>query len=168
VLRPLSFRSFSVATALGLSLAIAGCASQQQPLQQAFTPGGGGGAATPGSPEDFRVNVGDRVFFTTDSSTLSPQARATLDRQVAWLAQHAGSPILIEGHADERGTREYNLALGARRAEAVRDYLISRGVPANRIRTVSYGKERPVEACNAPRCWDQNRRGVTVVGGGIT
>ena len=124
------------------------------------------GAATPGSAQDFQVNVGDRVFFETDSTSLTPQAMATLDRQVQWLgAVSANYAFTIEGHADERGTREYNLALGARRATAVRDYMIARGVAANRMRTVSFGKERPVAVCDDISCWSQNRRAVTVLDG---
>jgi len=138
-------------------LAIAGCA-KQQPDQTAMA-----GAAAPGSQQDFIVNVGDRVFFDTDSSELSPQARATLDKQAQWLNQYSRYSFIIEGHADERGTREYNLALGARRAETVREYLVSRGVMAQRMRTISYGKERPVAVCNDISCWSQNRRAVTVL-----
>ena len=120
--------------------------------------------ATPGSQQDFVVNVGDRVFFDTDSSALSAQARATLDKQAQWLTTYSQySQFTIEGHADERGTREYNLALGARRAQTVRDYLVSRGIAANRIRTISYGKERPVAVCDDISCWSQNRRAVTVL-----
>jgi peptidoglycan-associated lipoprotein len=139
------------------ALAIAGCA-KQTPDQTAMA-----GAATPGSQQDFIVNVGDRVFFDTDSSELSPQARATLDKQSQWLNQYGRYSFIIEGHADERGTREYNIALGARRAQTVREYLISRGVMAQRMRTISYGKERPVAVCNDISCWSQNRRAVTVL-----
>ena len=120
-------------------------------------------AATPGSQQDFVVNVGDRVFFETDSSELSDQARATLDKQAQWLNNYNSYAFTIEGHADERGTREYNIALGARRAETVREYLISRGISAQRMRTISYGKERPVALCNDISCWSQNRRAVTVL-----
>ncbi len=126
----------------------------------------GGSASTPGSAQDFVVNVGDRVFFDSDSSELSSQARATLDKQAQWLNQYSRYSFTIEGHADERGTREYNIALGARRAQATRDYLVSRGVAANRMRTISYGKERPVAVCNDISCWSQNRRAVTVLNAG--
>ena len=112
------------------------------------------------------VNVGDRVFFETDSTDLTPQSRATLDKQAQWLTRYAQYAFMIEGHADERGTREYNLALGARRAQTVRDYLISRGIAANRMNTISYGKERPVAVCNDISCWSQNRRAVTALDGG--
>jgi peptidoglycan-associated lipoprotein len=124
-----------------------------------------GRGGPPGSQQDFVVNVGDRVFFEEDQSELTPVARATLDKQATWLRQYARYSIVVEGHADERGTREYNLALGARRAQSARDYLAARGVPAQRIRTISYGKERPVAVCNDVSCWSQNRRAVTVLGG---
>jgi peptidoglycan-associated lipoprotein len=104
------------------------------------------------------------VFFETDSTELTTQARTTLDKQAQWLQQYANYTFTIEGHADERGTREYNIALGARRAQTVRDYLASRGIHAGRMRTVSYGKERPVAVCNDISCWSQNRRAVTVLG----
>jgi peptidoglycan-associated lipoprotein len=139
------------------AVAIAGCA--KQPDQTAAI----AGAATPGSQQDFIVNVGDRVFFETDSSELTPQARDTLDKQAQWLNQYNRYAFTIEGHADERGTREYNIALGARRAQTVREYLVSRGVMAQRMHTISYGKERPVAVCNDISCWSQNRRAVTVL-----
>jgi peptidoglycan-associated lipoprotein len=120
-------------------------------------------AGAPGSQQDFVVNVGDRVFFETDSTELTPQARGTLDKQAQWLQLYNRYSFTIEGHADERGTREYNIALGARRAQTVHDYLASRGVDANRMRTISYGKERPVAVCNDISCWSQNRRAVTVL-----
>jgi peptidoglycan-associated lipoprotein len=138
------------------TLAIAGCAKQND--QSALA-----SAAVPGSQQDFVVNVGDRVFFDTDSSELSDQARATLDKQAQWLNNYNRYAFTIEGHADERGTREYNIALGARRAETVREYLVSRGVSGQRMRTISYGKERPVAVCNDISCWSQNRRAVTVL-----
>ena len=125
--------------------------------------GGLAGAAIPGSQQDFVVNVGDRVFFETDQTDLTPQARATLDKQAQWLAQYNRYTFTIEGHADERGTREYNIALGARRAQTVQAYLVSRGVMAQRMHTISYGKERPVAVCNDISCWSQNRRAVTVL-----
>src|SRR6266567_1484179 len=113
---------------------------------------------------NFAGNVGDRVFFESDSSELTPQSIATLDKQAQWLGRYDRYAFTVEGHADERGTREYNIALGARRAQAVRDYLTSRGVQAQRMRTISYGKERPVAVCNDISCWSQNRRAVTVLG----
>jgi peptidoglycan-associated lipoprotein len=123
--------------------------------------GPGGGA--PGSQQEFLVTVGDRVFFTTDSSSLTSEAMATLDKQSQWLNQYQNYRVMIEGHADERGTREYNIALGARRASVVVNYLVSRGVNSQRITSQSFGKERPVAICNDISCWSQNRRGVTVV-----
>jgi peptidoglycan-associated lipoprotein len=154
-------RRYSILALLAAAVMGAGCASQRN----AADGGAGVGVATPGSAQDFQVNVGDRVFFETDSSALSGQAIATLDRQVQWLSQYASYTFTIEGHADERGTREYNLALGARRAAVVRDYMLSRGIAAPRMRTVSYGKERPVAVCNDISCWSQNRRAVTVLDG---
>jgi peptidoglycan-associated lipoprotein len=139
------------------ALAVAGCA--KQPDQTAAI----AGAATPGSQQDFIVNVGDRIFFESDSSELTPQARDTLDKQAQWLNQYNRYAFTIEGHADERGTREYNIALGARRAQTVQAYLVSRGVMAQRMHTISYGKERPVAVCNDISCWSQNRRAVTVL-----
>jgi peptidoglycan-associated lipoprotein len=141
---------------LAAVLAIAACA-KKPPVTE-------GGAAVPGSQQDFVVNVGDRVFFTVDSSELNSTSRATLDRQAAWLNQYGNYSITVEGHADERGTREYNIALGARRAAATRAYLVSRGVAANRLQTISYGKERPVAVCDNASCWNQNRRAVTLLG----
>ncbi|AVF05918.1 MULTISPECIES: peptidoglycan-associated lipoprotein Pal [Devosia] len=124
---------------------------------------GNTGAGAPGSQQEFIVTVGDRVFFETDSSSLTSEAMATLDKQAQWLNQYANYRIMIEGHADERGTREYNIALGARRASVVVNYLVSRGVNAQRITSQSFGKERPVAICNDISCWSQNRRAVTVV-----
>ena len=152
VIRAAKFAGF-----LALALAAAGCANRQNDL------GGGAGSAAPGSQPDFVVNVGDRVFFENDSSELTPQSVATLEKQAQWLQIYNQYTFTIEGHADERGTREYNIALGARRAQTVRDYLASRGVQAQRMRTISYGKERPVALCNDISCWSQNRRAVTVL-----
>ena len=121
------------------------------------------GAPAPGTEDQFVVEVGDRVFFDTDQSTLTAEARNTLNNQAAWLQQYSQFTVLVEGHADERGTREYNLALGERRANAVRNYLVARGVSANRIDTISYGKERPEVVGSNPGAWAQNRRGVTVI-----
>jgi len=147
------------AACLVAALAVAGCASKPAEQDQASA----AGAAVPGSQQDFVVNVGDRVFFETDSAELTPQSRATLDKQAQWLQLYNNYAFTIEGHADERGTREYNLALGARRSQAVRDYLGARGVQVSRIRTISYGKERPVAVCDNISCWSQNRRAVTVL-----
>jgi peptidoglycan-associated lipoprotein len=112
------------------------------------------------------VNVGDRIFFETDSSDLTSTATATLDKQAAWLGQYPRYTFVVEGHADERGTREYNVSLSARRGQVAKDYLASRGVAANRMRMVAYGKERPVAVCNDISCWSQNRRAVTVLNAG--
>jgi peptidoglycan-associated lipoprotein len=134
--------------------------------------GGGGvgssqvGAPRPGSAEDFQQNVGDRVFFATDKSDLSAEARATLQKQAVWLRRYPNVTVTIEGHCDERGTREYNLALGERRANAVREYLRNLGVDTARMKTISYGKERPVALGSNEAAWAQNRRAVTVVNGG--
>ena len=154
--------------AFAVALALAGCANKKNLPNSAGELGlgaGGAGAATPGSTQDFTVNVGDRIFFDTDSTAIRADAAQTLDRQAQWLARYPNYAITIEGHADERGTREYNLALGARRAAATRDYLAQRGVPAQRMKTISYGKERPVAVCDDISCWSQNRRAVTVLGG---
>ncbi len=129
-------------------------------------PGWARGQRHAGSQQDFVVNVGDRVFFESDQTELTSQGRATLDKQAQWLTQYSNYQFTIEGHADERGTREYNIALGARRAQTVREYLVARGVAANRMRTISYGKERPVAVCNDISCWSQNRRAVTVLNAG--
>jgi peptidoglycan-associated lipoprotein len=150
-------RCANFAAAVAVALAIAGCA--KPPDQTAAM----AGAAAPGSQQDFVVNVGDRVFFETDSTELTPQATATLDKQAQWLNLYNRYAFTIEGHADERGTREYNIALGARRAQTVRQYLSARGVSPQRMRTISYGKERPVAVCNDISCWSQNRRAVTVL-----
>lgn len=125
--------------------------------------GGKAGVARPGTQEDLTVNVGDRVFFGFDKSDLTPEARATLDRQVAWLKKYAAIKVTVEGHADERGTREYNLALGERRAVAAKNYLVAAGISADRVKTVSYGKERPAVLGSNEAAWAQNRRAVTVV-----
>ncbi|MFO1067705.1 MAG: peptidoglycan-associated lipoprotein Pal [Geminicoccaceae bacterium] len=121
------------------------------------------GAATPGSVKDFEVNVGDRVFFGYDSTVLDDRARETLQRQATWLQQFPGVTVTIEGHTDSRGTREYNLALGERRAVAARNYLEALGVPANRILTISYGEERPTDPSETEEAFALNRSAVTVV-----
>ncbi len=160
-------RELQFAAVLGAALAIGACAKNPTEDQAALAGiGAGSRAAIPGSPQDFAVTAGDRVFFDSDSSELSPTAQATLDKQARWLQQYARYSFTVEGHADERGTREYNFALGARRAEAAKEYLVARGIPASRIRTISYGKERPVAVCNDISCWSQNRRAVTILGGG--
>ena len=125
-----------------------------------------GDASNPASPAYFNQTIGDRVFFAVDQSTLSDSARATLAQQATWLNTNIDYAVIIEGHADEQGTREYNIALGARRANAVQEYLISQGVLAARLRTISYGKERPVEVCSDEACYSKNRRAVTVISTG--
>jgi peptidoglycan-associated lipoprotein len=147
-----------LAAVLAVALSMGACANKNPLGGDAMA-----SAATPGSQQDFVVNVGDRVFFESDQTDLSPQASATLDKQAQWLQTYPRYTFTIEGHADERGTREYNIALGARRAQSVRTYLASRGIDPSRMRTISYGKERPVAVCNDISCWSQNRRAVTVL-----
>jgi len=153
------FRFAGIAAALIAALAVSACAkdTKDEPMASAA------GVATPGSAQDFVVNVGDRVFFESDQTDLTPQAIATLEKQVQWLQTYPRYTFTIEGHADERGTREYNIALGARRAQSVRTFMASRGIDPSRMRTISYGKERPVAVCNDISCWSQNRRAVTVL-----
>ncbi len=124
--------------------------------------GGLGGPSTPGSQSDLEQNVGDRVLFALDSSQLTSEAQSTLERQAAWLKQYSNLNITIEGHADERGTREYNIALGERRATAAKKFLTGLGVAGNRISTISYGKERPAVVGSDESAWSQNRRAVSV------
>jgi peptidoglycan-associated lipoprotein len=124
---------------------------------------------TPGSVEDFRVSVGDRVFFGYDRFDLTPEARSVLERQAAWLRQYPNVRVLVAGNCDERGTREYNLALGARRAAAARDYLVSLGIDGSRMETVSYGKERPLDARANEEAWSVNRNAHTqIVSGAVS
>jgi peptidoglycan-associated lipoprotein len=120
----------------------------------------------PGSAEDFRVNVGDTVHFAYNEYNIEDNDKTVLGRQAQWLAKYPSVRVTVEGHADERGTREYNLALGARRANAVKEYLVSQGVSTARVETVSYGKERPICTESNEACWAQNRRGVTTITGG--
>lgn len=173
--------------ALPLLLTLAACASTPEDVAGTTTGGSVSGAAggvaegtisgteldagglpatagiLPGSQEDLEINVGDRVFFAFDSATLDEAAQETLDRQAAWLLQHPDLTVTVEGHADERGTREYNLALGERRATAVKNYLVAKGVDPERILTISYGEERPVDPGHNEAAWALNRRAVTVV-----
>jgi len=153
-----------------VAVLLAACSSTpDQPAVQSTTqPTSSAPAApAPGTQQDLVVNVGDRVFFDTDQSSLRADARATLQRQAAWLNQYPTLRVTLEGHADERGTREYNLALGARRANSTKDYLVSLGVQPARIDTISFGKERPVALCSDESCWSQNRRAVTIVIQGV-
>jgi len=160
MLANMSRSAIALAAALGLGLALSACAHKNPDDLAA-----GYGAAGPGSVREFNQTVGDRVFFTTDQTDLSSTAQATLDKQAAWLNQYNKYSFTIEGHADERGTREYNFALGSRRAQAVHDYLVAKGISASSMRTISYGKERPVAVCDDISCWSQNRRAVTVLEG---
>ncbi len=125
------------------------------------------GEISESSIEYFSQYVGDTIYFDVDQSSLSERTINTLEAQASWLQENNTLPITIEGHADEQGTREYNLALGARRATSVRNYLVSQGVAENRLSIVTYGKERPIEVCSQERCWSKNRRAITVVSGGI-
>jgi peptidoglycan-associated lipoprotein len=142
----------------------AGSTTAATPSTTAATPSAT--APSAGSQEDLVANVGDRVFFDFDKYNLKPDARATLEKQAAWMKQFASVTVSIEGHCDERGTREYNLALGERRANSVKDFLIALGISPSRVKTISYGKERPVALGSDEQAWTQNRRGVTVVTGG--
>ena len=121
------------------------------------------GAVTPGTQEDFVLNIGDTVYFDFDKSVLSPEAQRSLERQATWLAQFPGANVTVQGHADERGTREYNLALGERRATAVSNFLGALGVDGGRLSVISYGKERPAALGHTEAAWAQNRRGVTII-----
>ncbi len=150
---------------LAIGLSLTACAANKE-LQPDGSLGGKYGSATPGSQRDFSQNVGDIVYFSTDSVDLTPEAQQTLSKQAQWLAQYPQYAITVEGHADERGTREYNIALGARRATAVRNFLAQNGINAGRMRTISYGKERPVAVCDDISCWSQNRRAQTVLNSG--
>ncbi len=150
-------------------VALSACAERGAPLAAGgagFPAGPPVAGADPASPAYFRESVGDRVLFAVDQSTLDDAARATLAGQARWLASNPEYSAVIEGHADEQGTREYNLALGARRANAVQEYLLSQGMAPGRLRTVSYGKERPVEVCSEEACYARNRRAVTVLATG--
>ena len=154
------------AAGLLAALALLGACSNDANNTGAAT--GTGGASTvggvgPGSQEDLVANVGDRVFFALDSSSLSGDARATLDRQAAWLARYPAVSVQLAGNCDERGTAEYNLALGQRRANAARDYLVARGVSSARVTTISYGKERPTALGSDEQAWAQNRNSTTSV-----
>jgi peptidoglycan-associated lipoprotein len=161
---------FRTAALMSCFLALAACSKKKAPDLDAGGGGGGfdagGGAVAPGSQADFETNVGDRVYFLVDQTSLTPEAREILSRQAQWLGQYPNVTVQVEGHADERGTREYNISLSARRATASRNFLIAQGVPGNRISSIAYGKERPSSLCDAEECWSQNRRAVTVITGG--
>jgi len=164
------YKAIFIVAALGLGA----CTN---PDQLAGGGAGGAGAGTgldgttglasdPRSPAYFSQTIGDRVLFAVDTSTLTPEGRATLTGQAGWLQANPEYAAIIEGHADEQGTREYNLALGARRANAVSEFLVSQGIAGNRLRTLTYGKERPIEVCSAEACYAKNRRAVTVISAG--
>ena len=154
--------------ALAATALLAACASEDTSGAATGTGAAGGtsglaGSVRPGSQEDLVANVGDRVFFATDASTVAADQRPTLQRQASWLAQYPQVQVTVEGHADERGTREYNLALGQRRANSARDVLVASGVSGSRISVISYGKDRPAQLGSSEDAWAQNRRAVTVV-----
>jgi peptidoglycan-associated lipoprotein len=165
-------RTFTKIAALGLILALGACQNADRFGSGAGAGTGGAGAAGAGGPSDpsspayFQQTVGDRVLFAVDQATLSAAARSTLDAQATWFGNNPEYSAVIEGHADEQGTREYNLALGARRASSVQEYLVSRGVAPTRLRTVTYGKERPLEICSEEACYSRNRRAVTILNAG--
>jgi peptidoglycan-associated lipoprotein len=150
-------KTFKALAAIAAMIVMAACSSQQEAAGPATT------TVTPGSIADFRQNVGDRVFFDTDQSTIREDGRQTLARQAEWLKKYGQYKITVEGHCDERGTREYNFALGERRANAARQYLIAQGIPAARINTVSFGKENPDPPGSDEAAWARNRRAVTVL-----
>lgn len=160
-------KAFLLIAALGLS-ACSNAAWDDTNTGPGAGQGVGAGALDPSSPAYFQQEVGDRVLFAVDQSTLSAEAETILQGQVRWLTANPDYVVTIEGHADEQGTREYNLALGARRANAAREFLVSQGIAGNRIQVLSYGKERPLEICSAESCYANNRRAVTVLAGGLT
>lgn len=158
--------SFKIVAAMCCALALAACSKKSQPTLGADGAGAGIGAAAPGSKQQFETEIGDRIYFIVDQSNLTPEGQETLTRQAQWLQQYPNVTVQVEGHADERGTREYNISLSARRATAAREYLVQQGVTAGRISSIAYGKERPAALCDAEQCWNQNRRAVTVITGG--
>lgn len=163
---------FKIALALSVALTLAACSKKSS---VAGLNGGGLGAGgdgsslsgseaqVPGSEADFAANVGDKVYFENDQSSLTAEGKETLLKQAAWLEKYPDVAIQIEGHADERGTREYNISLSARRATTVRNFLISQGISKSRVASIAYGKERPAANCDQEECWSQNRRAVTVI-----
>jgi peptidoglycan-associated lipoprotein len=157
---------------LSAALMLAGCstpkpaANEAPPVASAPSNTGPSSTVVPGSAEDLRVNVGDTVHFAFNEYNIEDNDKATLQRQAAWLQRYPAIRVTVEGDCDERGTREYNLALGARRANAVKEYLVSLGVSSARVETISYGKEHPVCSESTEDCWAQNRRGVTTITGG--
>ncbi len=156
---------FKIAVACCCFLALAACSKKNTPDLGAD---GGVGQAAPGSIREFELVVGDRIYFVVDQSDLTPEGTEILTKQAAWLQQYSNVMIQVEGHSDERGTREYNIALSARRATATREFLIAQGVNPKRISSIAYGKERPAALCDAEQCWTQNRRAVTVITSGAS
>jgi peptidoglycan-associated lipoprotein len=154
---------------LGALLLLAACSSPPPEPPPPGPPGGPGAGGlgprniVPGSQQDLAASAGDRVFFAFDRSDITPEAREILTRQADWLRRYPNVTVTIEGHCDERGTREYNLALGERRAQAAKNVLVASGIPASRISTISYGKERPAVVGSSEESYAQNRRAVTVV-----
>jgi len=159
-------RKITIAALLVGAVALSACSNNRFDGAGADT-AGTGSASDPTSQAYFQETIGDRVLFAVDTSTLTPQAEGVLAQQATWLSDNPAYAAIIEGHADEQGTREYNVALGARRASAVQGYLIERGVAPNRLKTVSYGKERPLAICSDESCYAQNRRAVTVLTAGV-
>jgi peptidoglycan-associated lipoprotein len=168
---------FKLVLALGLALSLAACSKKTVTSGLGADGMGGDGlganaglagsaAQVPGSEEDFAANIGDRVFFANDETVLNDESKATLLKQAAWLKEYSDVSIQIEGHADERGTREYNISLSAKRATNVRNFLISQGISAKRVSSIAFGKEKPAQLCDAEECWSQNRRAVTVITSG--
>ncbi|MDE9451855.1 peptidoglycan-associated lipoprotein Pal [Aliiroseovarius sp. Z3] len=163
-------KRIAIATLVVGALALSACSKNR--LGDQYGANGASGDFVAGSPSDprspayFQQTIGDRVLFAVDQSSLSPEGIDLLTKQAAWLMENTAYTAVIEGHADEQGTREYNLALGARRASSVQNFLIERGVAPNRLQTVSYGKERPLEICSDELCYAKNRRAVTVLAAG--
>jgi peptidoglycan-associated lipoprotein len=172
--------SFKTVAVLGCFLALAGCSKKNTPSLNdgGLNPGGlndgtggdgtdgAGQRARPGSKKEFQQEIGDRIYFIVDQSTLTQEGRDTLTRQAEWLLKYDNVTVQVEGHADERGTREYNISLSARRATETRNFLIQQGVPGSRVASIAYGKERPASLCDSESCWNQNRRAVTSITGG--
>ena len=162
--------------ALSAALLLGACTHKQEAVNTAPPPAAPPPPAAapvqsgilPGSAQDFKVNVGDTVHFALNQYNIEENDKGTLSKQAAWLTRYPSVRLTVEGHADERGTREYNLALGARRANAVKEFLVAQGVAAGRLETVSYGKERPICTESGEDCWSQNRRGVSVITGGAS
>jgi peptidoglycan-associated lipoprotein len=164
---------FRTAALMSCFLALAACSKKKPDLDSGLGADGGGsslesgvGSVAPGSQADFQTNVGDRVYFLVDQTSLTPEGREVLARQAEWLQKYPDVTIQVEGHADERGTREYNISLSAKRATVTRNFLISQGVKGSRVASIAFGKEKPAQLCDAEECWSQNRRAVTAITGG--